>query len=172
MRLAGIGRGVAHFLRAIPALVSSRQGIMPYCVAAVAPLNGIAAIGVWESTRQKTMDWIGGTAEGLHYEILLPEHYSVMQRYPVLLYLHQYDMGRNRKNLINQMDALFGFAEFRTLDQTKDPSANFGGKRSGRSWQNATIAVLEQVKARYSIDPTRIYVTGNSLDGMETWDVL
>jgi hypothetical protein len=81
MRLAGIGRGVAHFLRAIPALVSSRQGIMPYCVAAVAPLNGIAAIGVWESTRQKTMDWIGGTAEGLHYEILLPEHYSVMQRY-------------------------------------------------------------------------------------------
>jgi hypothetical protein len=76
------------------------------------------------------------------------------------------------KNLINQMDARFGFAEFRTLDQTKDPSANFGGKRSGRSWQNATIAVLEQVKARYSIDPTRIYVTGNSLDGMETWDVL
>jgi hypothetical protein len=105
-----------------------------------------------------------------------------MQRYTVLLYLYQYDIARDPKNPIHQVDAWFGSAEFRThhpaiivmpmLDQTKDPSANFGGKRAGRSWQHADIVALEQVKARYAIDPARIYVIGNSLGGMGTWDML
>jgi predicted peptidase len=91
-------------------------------------------------------------------------------------------MGSYRKGLLRQVDAWFGRAGFRSrhpaiivmplLDQRKDPTANFGGKMAGRSWQDAVIVALRQVMAQCSVDPARVYVTGNSLGGMGTWDML
>jgi predicted peptidase len=50
--------------------------------------------------------------------------------------------------------------------------ANFGGKQQGHAWEDATLAALKHVMGQYSVDPARIYVTGNSLGGMGTWDML
>lgn len=144
----------------------------------------------WRRLEAETPGWIGQTADGpggfsLHYEILLPADFKPTTHYPVLLYLHQLDMGNDRDRLIRQVDAWFGTAEFRarhpaivvvpTLDQTQDIGGrviNFGGKRDGHLGEEATIAALKQVMARYPVDPARIYVTGNSMGGMGTWELL
>jgi predicted peptidase len=62
------------------------------------------------------------------------------------------------------------------LDQTADPSGetiNFGGVSPGdQAGQDNAIAALQQVESEYSTDPTRIYMTGNSLGGIGTWDTM
>lgn len=127
----------------------------------------------------------GQAGATLHYEVLLPAGFTPDVRYPVVLYLHQLDMGNDRKGLIRQVDAWFNTPGFRArhpaivvvpmLDQSEDKGGrlvNFGGKRQGGDGEAATIAALRQVIARYPVDPARIYVTGNSLGGMGTWEML
>jgi predicted peptidase len=130
-------------------------------------------------------DWTSFDVNGLHYEILLPAHYDKATSYPVVLYLHQLDMGNYRDELRKQVGAWFDAIPFRTrhpaivvvpmLDQTKDPGGrdiNFGGKRTGHIGEDNTIAALHQVTDHYLTDKSRIYVTGNSLGGMGTWQML
>jgi predicted peptidase len=129
--------------------------------------------------------WIEANINGLHYEVLLPEPYDAARRYPVVLYLHQLAMGTYREGLLRQVNAWFRAPAFRSrhpcivvvpmLDQTNDPDGrliNFGGKRDGHFGEDSTIAALKQVIDRYSADPDRLYVTGNSLGGMGTWQML
>ena len=61
------------------------------------------------------------------------------------------------------------------LDQTNDPGGkliNFGGKREGHVGEDNAVAALKQVTSRYTFDPSRIYVTGNSMGGMGAWQML
>jgi len=129
--------------------------------------------------------WIGADIDGLHYEVLPPEAYDKTKRYPMVLYLHQLDMGNYPAGLLKQVDGWFATPAFRArhtaivvvpmLDQTKDPDGrlvNFGGKRDGQFGEDATIAALRQVMGGYSVDPARIYVTGNSMGGIGTWQML
>ena len=123
--------------------------------------------------------------QGLHYAVLLPKPWTADRRYPVLLYLHQLDMGTDRTGLIRQVDAWFAAPGFRArhpaivvvpmLDQAEDKGGqlvNFGGKRQGRFGEAETIAALGEVMSHYLIEPDRVYVTGNSMGGMGTWDML
>ncbi len=155
--------------------------------------GGVAAIGLWtllavgarQQAAAQAADWIGAEADGMHYEILLPERYASTERYPVVLYLHQLDMGDYREALLKQVNGWFNTGAFRSrhacivivpmLDQTNDPHGrliNFGGKRDGHVGEANTIAALHQVMARYPIDAARIYVTGNSMGGMGAWQML
>lgn len=130
-------------------------------------------------------DWLGHDVDGLHYEVLLPEHYDPARAYPVVLYLHQLDAGTDREGLRRQVDGWFSAAAFRAahpcivvvpmLDQKDDPGGvtiNFGGKRTGSFGEAQTIAALRQVMQAYRVDRERVYVTGNSMGGMGTWDLL
>jgi predicted peptidase len=109
-------------------------------------------------------------------------NYKSTGHYPLLLYMHQYAMGNYRNGLLKQVEVWFATPAFRArhpaiivvpmLDQAKDPGANFGGQRTGHSWKGVTIAALKQVMGRYSVDPARIYVTGNSLGGTGTWEMM
>ena len=150
----------------------------------------IAVVGVVLSVQAaiqevKQPDWLPEDVNGMHYEVLLPDNYAATRTYPVVLYLHQLDMGDFREDLRKQADRWFATSTFRSkhpcivvmpmLDQTKDPGGkqiNFGGKREGHVGEDNTIAALQQVIARYSVDKDRIYVTGNSLGGMGTWQML
>lgn len=163
MRITGILAGVA--LMAILAL-SSVSALRPPTVKEAAP-------------------WIDHRVNGMEYLVLEPAGYSPTQRYPVVLYLHQLDMGNDKPGLLRMVDSWFDTPQFRArhpaiivvplLDQSKDPEGrviNFGGKRDGHIGEDNTIAALRQVMAQYSVDPTRIYVTGNSLGGMGAWQML
>jgi predicted peptidase len=151
----------------------------------MAGLGATCGVGVWRGAAAQTTDWVSEEVNGLHYEVLLPDHYDPARRYPVVLYLHQLDMGNYREGLRKQVNQWFNTQAFRSrhpcivivpmLDQTKDPGGrlvNFGGKREGHEGEDNSIAALRQVTARYATDADRIYVTGNSMGGMGAWQML
>lgn len=152
------------------------------CVSAI--LGAIEVAG-WRKADAKAQDWIGFDKNSLHYEVLLPKHYDQHTRYPVVLYLHQLDMGDVPRALLKQVDGWFNTEDFRSrhaaivvvpmLDQTGDPGGrqiNFGGKREGHIGEDNTIAAVTQVLDHFSVDRTRVYVTGNSMGGMGAWQML
>lgn len=172
--------------RQLPSVVTLAILIALAAVPVVAHWQRLAATPVeWISHRladQRDNDRQGNE---LRYEVLLPADFNPEAPYPVLLYLHQLDMGNDRRGLLRQVDAWFAVDDFRTrhpaivvvpmLDQTNDPGGrlmNFGGKREGQAGEADTIAALRQVMAQYRVDPARIYVTGNSMGGMGTWELL
>lgn len=118
--------------------------------------------------------------------LLLPEGYSRHRQYPVVLYLHQLDMGNWPDGLVAEINPWFNAPAWRKaypsivvsplLDQKADPSGktiNFGGVSSDdQPGEDNAVAAVRQVMAQYSVDPRRVYVTGNSLGGIGTWDLL
>lgn len=130
-------------------------------------------------------EWIDGEINGMHYKVLLPEAFDAGQPYPVVLYLHQLDMGDDLEGLLKEVSAWFNTPLFRSrhpcivvmplLDQRNDKAGrriNFGGQSGSRVGEDNAIAALKQVMARYAIDPGRVYVTGNSMGGIGTWQML
>lgn len=156
------------------------------CLALLAlPVAAVALAWFLRSASVPDPGWIMSDIQGLHYAVLLPEPWMPDHRYPVLLYLHQLDMGTNRAGLIRQVNAWFATPGFRAqhpaivvvpmLDQAEDKGGrlvNFGGKRQGQFGEAETIAALREVMSRHLVDPGRIYVTGNSMGGMGTWEML
>jgi predicted peptidase len=148
-------------------------------------LLGAAAHTLWRRAAAQETGWINQTVNGMHYGVLLPQGFKPDVRYPVVLYLHQLAMGTYEQGLLREIDRWFKDPVFRVghpaivvvpmLDQSNDPQGrviNFGGKREGQVGQDNTLAALRQVMARYAVDPARIYVTGNSMGGIGTWDLL
>lgn len=152
-------------------------------------LTALLAVGSLLLIRREgnaaTGNWTAKEVDGLHYEVLLPDHYDAAQAYPVVLYLHQLDAGTYRAALRKQAEGWFATHAFRSahpclvvvpmLDQSEDKhgvNINFGGKSTGRFGEAEAIAALKQVMRQYRVDRHRIYVTGNSMGGMGTWDML
>ncbi|MEA2739286.1 MAG: hypothetical protein QOH05_2593, partial [Acetobacteraceae bacterium] len=72
-------------------------------------------VGAWrEAAAQAAADWIGADVNGMHYEVLLPDHYGNDGHYPVVLYLHQLDMGSYPAGLRKQVNGWFNTYVFRT----------------------------------------------------------
>ena len=145
----------------------------------------IVSVSLWRTAIARNADWTALNVNGMRYDVLLPANYSSSIRYPVVLYLHQLAMGNYPNGLLKQVGQWFDNDVFRSshpciivvpmLDQTNDPGGriiNFGGKQAGHEGEDNAIAALKQVMDRDSVDPSRIYVTGNSMGGMGTWQML
>jgi predicted esterase len=130
--------------------------------------------------------WITQTINGMQYDVLLPANYNASIKYPTVLYLHQLDMGNDPTDLLATVNTWFNTAAFRAahpaiivmplLDQSSDWSGetiNWGGLTTADSTgETNALAALKQVMAQYSADPSRVYVTGNSMGGIGTEDML
>ncbi len=131
-------------------------------------------------------NWITQTINGMTYQVLLPANYDPSIKYPTVLYLHQLDMGDDPSGLLAEVNPWFNSTTFRAdypaiivmplLDQTADPSGetiNWGGVSTADSaGEDNAIAALQQVQQQYSTDNSRIYVTGNSMGGIGTEDMV
>src|SRR3954454_13419868 len=132
-------------------------------------------------------NWIIQSINATQYMVLLPANYDPSIKYSTTLYLHQLDQGTyGPENLQNQINAYFNTSAFRTdyptiivaplLDQSSDPSGktiNFGGvSTADTAGENDAIAALHQVLSQYSTDASRVYVTGNSMGGIGTEDMM
>ena len=132
-------------------------------------------------------NWSVQSINGMQYMVLLPANYDPSIKYSTVLYLHQLDQGTyGPQNLQDQINAWFNTSTFRTdypsiivaplLDQSADLSGqtiNFGGVDTADSaGEDNAIAALKQVMSQYSSDPSRIYVTGNSMGGIGTEDMI
>jgi predicted peptidase len=146
-----------------------------------AAIGGAAMRRIWAELPGG--DWVDASVNGMAYKVLPPQRRS--EGLPVLLYLHQLDMGTYPDALLKQVNPWFNSAMFRSrhscvvvmplLDQSHDAGGvelNFGGKPHGHVGQENTLAALQRVLAAYPTDPRRVYVTGNSMGGMGTWDLL
>jgi dienelactone hydrolase len=131
--------------------------------------------------------WIVASINGMQYMVLLPDGYDSAVKYPTTLYLHQLDNGSfGPAPLQQQIDPWFNTQSFRSahpsiivaplLDQAADMSGqtiNFGGVSTQDTvGETNAVAALKQVMGQYSVDPSRVYVTGNSMGGIGTWDML
>jgi len=129
-----------------------------------------------------TGNWITQTINGMQYDVLLPQGYNPSNTYSATLYLHQLDMGDYSPGLLQEVNPWFNTPDNHSiivmplLDQTSDPGGttiNFGGVGSAdTAGELNAIAAMRQVMSQYSVDPSRIYVTGNSMGGIGTDDMM
>jgi dienelactone hydrolase len=110
------------------------------------------------------------------YEVLLPPHYDPAQPYPLLLFLHQLDMGSDPKDLLAEFTPALQAMQDRhpsivvmpLLDQSADRSGqtvNFGGVSGSTEGEQQAVAALRQVQAAYKVNSAQVYVTGASMGG-------
>ena len=137
------------------------------------PLAGNVTTGSWQS----------GSINGMSYAYLMPHGYTKSYAYPLVLYLHQLD---NASQIPSQIDPWFNDVEYRTdfpsivvapqCDMTGDPSGNtinWGGvSADDQSCQDDAIALVEQFIASESVYAAKVYVTGNSMGGIGSWDII
>jgi predicted peptidase len=138
------------------------------------PQAGSGKPGSWNASN---------TVNGMQYMVMTPGNYDSSLQYPVVLYLHQSEMGSGGPSLLqSEINEWFDGA-FETAypcivvaplvaDQDSNGD-NFGGFSSSNTpAETNSLAALQQVIAQYSVDTTRLYLTGNSMGGYGTWDLM
>ena len=123
--------------------------------------------------------WQYQILNGMHYSVLLPDGYTADRQYPVLMFLHG---GGHETRLPTMTDPWFNTIEFRTSYPAiviepvifgSSYTNNWGGYGVGDyANQDKALAILSQTMDQYSADPNRVYVTGLSLGGYGSWDLM
>lgn len=125
----------------------------------------------------------------LKYRLLKPKGYGPAKKYPLVVFLH----GAGERGDDNEAQLKHGVKEFVTADVRKQYpcfliapqcprdqvwaglEGGFNSHKQAAKPSEPGRLVLELIAAmqkEYSIDPTRIYLTGLSMGGYGTWDLL
>ncbi len=125
----------------------------------------------------------------LPYRLLKPLNYDPKEKYPLVVFLH----GAGERGDDNEKQLIHGVPEFLTVENRKDypcfliaPQCPDGKKWVEVDWSaesevqpkqpseplGLTLDLIDQMQKDYPIDAKRIYVTGLSMGGFGTWDVL
>lgn len=132
----------------------------------------------------------------LRYRLFRPAAYDPAQRYPLVIYLHgaggrgtdnlKQLMGGNRwaTRLFSSPDVQQEHPSFVLAPQI-DPGAvggwgGFEGPRRARKFSSGPagepidllIGLIDSLRAEFSLDAERVYVTGQSMGGYGTWGVI
>jgi poly(3-hydroxybutyrate) depolymerase/lysophospholipase L1-like esterase len=131
-----------------------------------------------------------GTDGGkLPYRLLKPQKYDVNQKYPLVILLHGAgERGDDNTNQLKWGGSLFTkpevrekFASFVVVPQCpnneKWVEMDWGGDTGiapadPGSTQKLLLGMIEAVQKEFSIDPDRLYLTGLSMGGFGTWDLI
>ncbi len=116
----------------------------------------------------------------LPYCLYMPENYTPSKKYPVILFLHGAgEIGTDNQEQLKNINNLFKYngdlisnaillcpqtSQWWSLDreQSGDQKGHLG----------SALHLLQEIQKKYSCDSNRIYVTGLSMGGMATWDLL
>ncbi len=121
----------------------------------------------------------------LPLRLLKPEHYDPKEKYPLVLFLH----GAGERGTDNDKQLIHGVREFAKEENRKkypcfviapqcptgDRWADWSAKRlpdQPLPPMRLVIEMLKKAQKEYSIDPQRIYVTGLSMGGFGTFDLI
>jgi predicted peptidase len=146
----------------------------------VAWVIGFGVISAWASTTTRPSAGVQ-QAETFHktitktvgckYLLYLPEEYGKdkTKRWPLILFLHGAGERGDDLNLVKkhgppkivEKDPHFPFI----VVSPQCPADQFGFSN------DVLIALLDDIIARYSVDPDRVYLTGLSMGGYGTWSL-
>ena len=125
----------------------------------------------------------------LPYRLLQPMTVDPRQRYPLVVFLH----GAGERGDDNEKQLIHGVPEFLKPENRKEypcfliaPQCPEGKKWVEVDWgadssvqpqepsepMRLVLGLIDQLQKDYPIDPKRIYVTGLSMGGFGTWDVI
>ncbi len=116
----------------------------------------------------------------LPYLLHIPKNYNSSKKYPIILFLHgSGEIGTDNKKQIKNTNKLLEY----NYDLVKD--AIVVSPQSFEWWSvdkytegdqkgslGSVLHLLEKIQKTYSCDSNRIYVTGLSMGGYGTWDIL
>jgi len=150
----------------------------------------LSLITVAQSSRFGKERFTDGKGDTLNYRILTPD-YNLTQRYPLVIFLH----GSGERGKDNEKQLQWGVLNFAT-DQMmvahpafvlapqcpeKQGWSNLDRKPGSRQMRLLTqpsrpmallIALIHQFIQKHPVDTTRIYITGLSMGGFGTFDLL
>ena len=116
----------------------------------------------------------------LPYCLYLPKNYSYDKKYPVILWLHGAgELGSdNKTQLVNFNKAFTNNADILSQAILICPQTDvwwaldreYEGDRKGTL--SSAMNLLKEIQATYPCDSNRLYVTGLSMGGYATWDLL
>jgi predicted peptidase len=122
----------------------------------------------------------------LPYRLLLPDDYDKSKKYPLVLFLH----GAGERGDNNEAQLRHGVAEFARDENRKkypciliapqcpkdekwgDWTANAPLAKEPTEPNRLAFELVDAIQKEYSVDPKRIYVTGLSMGGFGTWDLI
>src|SRR3954468_12330105 len=123
--------------------------------------------------------WVEGSLGGMTYAYMLPHGYDGSKSYPFMLFLHQL---QNDAAIPAQIDPWFNKADFRSkypaiivAPRCPNSSAdkNWGGvSAASQGCGDLAVGIVKDFIAKYPVQTNRIYVTGDSMGGIGSWDMI
>jgi predicted peptidase len=114
----------------------------------------------------QTFHYDGPGTLAVHYLLYLPEGYDGVGEWPLLLFLH----GAGERGDDLDLVAVHGPPRLIREGQVLPFIVASPQLPTGQYWQSGTLhALLDDLVARYRVDPARVYVTGLSLGGYGAW---
>jgi predicted peptidase len=131
----------------------------------------------------------GKDGKTLPYRLMKPVNYDPAIKYPLVLFLH----GAGERGTDNEKQMVHGVAQFASNENREKhpcfliaPQCPENSKWADVDWAadahtipekisepaRLTIELLESIADEYSIDKKRIYITGLSMGGYGTWDLI
>ncbi|GIW79831.1 MAG: hypothetical protein KatS3mg105_1638 [Gemmatales bacterium] len=128
--------------------------------------------------------YIDSKGNKLPYRLLKPKNYDPKKKYPLVLFLH----GAGERGTDNKKQLIHGIGDF-VRNQDKYPCFVVVPQcPAGQTWADwrykgpqpkeptlptkLSLQLVEQIQKKYSIDDKRLYITGLSMGGFGTWDVI
>jgi predicted peptidase len=112
-----------------------------------------------------------GTGLQLPYRLFVPLDYNPLEEYPLVLFLHgSGETGTDNTSQLSHVDGLLTHAKMPAYSSfLLAPQTNSGWSSTV---EQMTLSVIDQLQTQYSIDSNRRYVTGLSMGGYGTWDMI
>ncbi len=125
----------------------------------------------------------------LRYQLISPEKIGLGKKYPLLLFCHGADQrGNDNESQLGDFPELLltGYGRKLFPCYILAPQVPFQEQWVNVSWQDSseimpdtisnvemlTIKLLDSLRINFHIDTNRIYVTGLSMGGFATWDLI
>lgn len=121
------------------------------------------------------MRWQGDRLQGLPARVLLPEPYEPGRKYPLVVFLHgSAERGTDNAAHLKGVHVLEARKDVIVVAPQCPPGDTFGGSwYGGRSrTQDAVVALVRELRAKSSVDPSRVALVGFSMGAIGLWEII